>query len=48
MMMSSVEFFRNLPPKQCNKCGNKLNEMHESYIQKCEECEKDAVFSKVR
>ncbi|SDN32005.1 YhfH-like protein [Alkalicoccus daliensis] len=47
MMMSSVEFFRNLPPKQCNKCGNTLDEMHESYIQQCDECEKDVTVLKM-
>lgn len=24
MIQSSVEFFKNLPPKQCTECGKKL------------------------
>ncbi|PRO64439.1 protein YhfH [Alkalicoccus urumqiensis] len=46
MMMSSVEFFRSLPPKQCTKCGNVLNEMHESYVQQCEECSEELVTAR--
>lgn len=36
---SVVEFFRNLPPKQCSCCGQEVKEMHESYVLKCETCE---------
>ncbi len=48
MMMSSVEFFRNLPPKQCTKCGNQLDEMHESYVQQCDECDQEMTFARAR
>jgi hypothetical protein len=39
MLMQSTEFFRNLPPKECAKCGDKIEEMHESYSNECTHCE---------
>ncbi|MCM3602307.1 YhfH family protein [Robertmurraya korlensis] len=38
MFESIVEFFRNLPPKECVQCGNKIEEQHECYGNKCEHC----------
>ncbi|RBW67380.1 protein YhfH [Bacillus taeanensis] len=38
MIQKSTEFFRNLPAKQCTKCGNKMKEQHESYSNECEDC----------
>lgn len=40
MIMSSKEFFRNLPPKECSECGKVVkDEMHECYSNECHECE---------
>jgi NADH pyrophosphatase NudC (nudix superfamily) len=33
-----VEFFRNLPAKQCPKCGEQINEQAESYSVECHDC----------
>ncbi|WP_082190900.1 protein YhfH [Peribacillus loiseleuriae] len=33
-----MEFFRNLPPKQCPDCGHHIDEQAESYAVKCTEC----------
>ncbi|WP_082090134.1 protein YhfH [Bacillus thermotolerans] len=38
MVKSIVEFFKNLPSKQCVKCGSLIEEQHESYIHTCDEC----------
>ncbi|PLT33808.1 protein YhfH [Bacillus sp. V5-8f] len=38
MIQSSVEFFRNLPAKQCAKCGEKIEEQHECYGSTCNHC----------
>lgn len=38
MIESSVEFFKNLPPKQCTECGNTIEEQHECYGNKCDQC----------
>lgn len=40
-LISVIEFFRNLPPKQCTKCGHEIDEMHESYTNQCEKCENE-------
>lgn len=39
MIMSSTEFFRNLPLKECAKCGKVVKEIHEYYSNKCPDCE---------
>lgn len=38
MIESSVEFFKNLPPKNCTECGNTIEEQHECYGNKCDQC----------
>ena len=38
MIKSSVEFFKNLPAKQCVECGEKFEEQHECYGNKCDHC----------
>ncbi len=37
-MEGPLEFFRNLPPKECTKCGNKIEEQHECYGNTCDQC----------
>lgn len=37
-MLNSVEFYKNLPPKQCCDCGSVIQEQHECYYNHCEEC----------
>ncbi len=41
MLMSSTEFFSNLPPKECSKCGEVVEEMHECYSNECLDCESE-------
>ncbi len=36
--MKTLEFYRNLPEKECRECGCKINEQHESYLYECEHC----------
>ncbi|MBM7655923.1 protein YhfH [Neobacillus cucumis] len=38
MLMSPVEFFRNLPKKECTKCGKHMQEQAESYLMDCDQC----------
>lgn len=38
MIQKSTEFFRNLPPKVCVECGQRINEQSESYMNVCEHC----------
>lgn len=38
MIQKSTEFYRNLPPKTCSECGNRLSEQHESYLSVCHNC----------
>jgi hypothetical protein len=40
---SVVEFFRNLPPKQCSCCGQEVREMHDCYTHQCETCETEGL-----
>ncbi|MBF4501323.1 YhfH family protein [Savagea sp. SN6] len=35
---SIVQFFKNLPAKQCATCGTEIEEMHECYSNQCETC----------
>lgn len=40
--MLTLEFYRNLPKKECCECGDTMSEQHESYLYECEKCsEKD-------
>ncbi|MCQ6267313.1 YhfH family protein [Fictibacillus sp. WQ 8-8] len=36
--MLTLEFYRNLPKKQCRECGKTIEEQHESYVYECERC----------
>ncbi|MBS4204126.1 protein YhfH [Lederbergia citrea] len=38
MIQSIVDFFKNLPPKQCTECGEQIAEQHECYGTKCDRC----------
>ncbi|QOR67448.1 YhfH family protein [Cytobacillus suaedae] len=38
MLMKSTEFFKNLPAKKCVECENEIQEQHECYGNKCENC----------
>ena len=38
MLMSPVEFFRNLPAKECPECGQHMEEQAESYMLECDRC----------
>ncbi|WP_346725795.1 protein YhfH [Alteribacter keqinensis] len=38
MIQSSKEFFQNLPPKECTKCGEVFEEMAECYYHQCDKC----------
>ncbi|OEH92406.1 protein YhfH [Bacillus solimangrovi] len=39
--MKITEFFKNLPPKHCHKCGEVIEEQHECYHNQCERCLSD-------
>jgi len=38
MLMNALEFFKNLPPKKCSECNKEIEEQHECYGNKCNEC----------
>ncbi|WP_462411855.1 protein YhfH [Neobacillus sp. Marseille-QA0830] len=38
MLNSPVEFFRQLPKKQCCECGQIMEEQAESYLMECDHC----------
>ncbi|WP_242223497.1 protein YhfH [Bacillus cereus group sp. BfR-BA-01380] len=38
MLDQPMEFFRNLPAKTCSHCGKEIDEQHEAYHNKCEDC----------
>ena len=38
MLMNPVEFFRNLPKKECPECGQHIEEQAESYLMECDRC----------
>ncbi|KAB7704961.1 YhfH family protein [Bacillus aerolatus] len=38
MINNIVDFFKNLPAKQCTKCGSYIEEQHECYNHTCDEC----------
>ncbi|MED0675107.1 MULTISPECIES: protein YhfH [Aneurinibacillus] len=37
-MTRDLEFYKNLPQKQCRECGEVIEEQAESYIYECERC----------
>ncbi|UOR13188.1 protein YhfH [Halobacillus amylolyticus] len=41
-MMNVLEFFRNLPKKQCASCGNVIQEQADCYGNLCDECNSPA------
>jgi predicted RNA-binding Zn-ribbon protein involved in translation (DUF1610 family) len=38
MLTNVLEFFKNLPPKVCSSCGEIIEEKHECYSDKCDNC----------
>ncbi|WP_342718479.1 protein YhfH [Bacillus paramycoides] len=38
MIDQPMEFFRNLPTKTCAYCGKEIDEQHEAYHNKCDDC----------
>ncbi|WP_082306886.1 protein YhfH [Bacillus sp. FJAT-27245] len=38
MLVNPIEFFRNLPQKQCATCGSAIPEQAESYLCECDSC----------
>lgn len=38
MIKNVIEFFKNIPPKTCTNCGDKIAEQHECYGTKCDKC----------
>jgi len=38
MIENVIEFFKNLPAKVCMSCGNEIDEQHECYGIKCDNC----------
>ncbi|MGN7398372.1 protein YhfH [Cytobacillus praedii] len=38
MIQNILDFFRNLPTKQCVECGKAIEEQHECYGNKCDHC----------
>ena len=36
--MLNLDFYRNLPKKDCRECGDTIEELHESYLYECERC----------
>ncbi|MFB9761107.1 MULTISPECIES: protein YhfH [Bacillaceae] len=38
MIQKPLEFFRNLPSKKCCECGREIEELHEVYQNKCDDC----------
>ncbi len=41
-MMNVLEFFRNLPKKQCSNCGKSIQEQADCYGNLCEKCDHPA------
>lgn len=38
MIENVVEFFKNLPAKNCATCGIEIEEQHECYSTNCDAC----------
>jgi hypothetical protein len=38
MLQSPVEFYRNVPKKECSECGQIIEEQAESYLMECDYC----------
>ncbi|GGN60543.1 protein YhfH [Oceanobacillus indicireducens] len=41
-MLGLVEFFKSLPKKKCNKCGQDIFEKADCYGNICDECDHPA------
>ncbi|TMW73353.1 protein YhfH [Alteribacter natronophilus] len=41
MITPSKDFFQNLPPKECSKCGTVIEEMADCYYHQCDDCLKE-------
>ncbi|MBB6454698.1 ArsR family metal-binding transcriptional regulator [Salirhabdus euzebyi] len=41
-MLSILEFFRNLPRKNCSVCGSQIDEKADCYGNLCDECDHPA------
>ncbi|MEW9673183.1 protein YhfH [Ammoniphilus sp. 3BR4] len=37
-MTKNLDFYKNIPPKECIECGEHFEEQAESYIYECERC----------
>ncbi|WP_174730641.1 protein YhfH [Mesobacillus harenae] len=38
MLENILDFYKNLPPKNCAECGEQIAEQHECYGNKCDSC----------
>jgi len=38
MLQNPLEFFRQLPQKECAECGEMIEEQAESYLMECDHC----------
>lgn len=38
MLLSMKEFYINLPLKKCESCHKEVEEQHECYVNKCNNC----------
>ncbi|MFD2639435.1 protein YhfH [Piscibacillus salipiscarius] len=38
MLISPMQFFRNLPKKKCAACKKEMEEQADCYTNKCEKC----------
>lgn len=36
--MQPLEFYRNIPAKQCSQCQEEMTEMYDCYYTECERC----------
>ncbi|WP_127579304.1 protein YhfH [Paenibacillus koleovorans] len=45
MLIPAKDFFDNLPVKQCDKCGNPLEEQNECYVTQCPDCQDSSLYS---
>ncbi|RKQ31296.1 protein YhfH [Oceanobacillus halophilus] len=41
-MVNVLEFFKNLPKKQCTECGGVIHEKADCYGNVCDECDHPA------
>lgn len=41
-MVDVLDFFKNLPKKKCQKCGNEIDEKADCYSNLCDACDHPA------